>query len=1065
MSGSRLPASNTKTADSDSELIAEKTRSVGLIGLFARHKVAANMLMMMMILSGIIALKLLNIQYFPNADPTIINVITVWGGASTEDIEDAITTPLEQRLRNVEDIEQITSTSVSGNSAITLALESGADLILTLDRVQREIDAFTNRPQDAEDTIVRTGGHFETIARILIKGDVSKGELRALAYQFEEDLLARGVDSIEFTGLPSQDIQITIQAEELKTLGLSLGDVAERIRSISQDQPAGLVGKDDGTRELRSLGKRRDPASFAEIPIVSTAQSQLNLGAIATISRGARQREPYVTVLGQPAIVLTLKRAQSGNSLKAAKIMQEWVAETLPTIPPNIKVQVFNERWTLIKGRIDLMIKNGGGGLVLVLIILFLFLSGRVAFWVAVGIPVSFMATLAVMYLAGSSINMISLFALIMALGIIVDDAIVVAEDAQAHFEMGEGGVQAAEGGAKRMLAPVMASSLTTIAAFLPLMLVGGFMGRLMFAIPLVIIAVIVASLIESFLVLPGHLRHAFKGKHRARRSVIRQRLDTGFERFRDRIFRPMVRATLQFRWATIFFSLLLLSLAVGLFVGGRLSWTFFPSPESTTVNANVRFVAGTSDATTNAFLVHLEQSLVETIDDLGDGVVETWYVNHRALGGRLSRTRGDRVGGVYVELTSPDSRDITNQAFVKHWRQKVNVPAGVESFTLAAWRSGGSSTDLEIRLVGQQPAQMKRAAIALAQNLRNINGVSAVDDDLAYGREQLIFSLTPAGQAVGLTISDIARQLRAGFEGLLVQRFQDGRDEVEVRLSLPEKNRNTLSSLNSFPLRSPGGEFLPLDSVVKWSTQQGFETLRHADGLLAVSVSANVDESVSNTQAISEQLKAETLPLIAAEYGVEATLEGKAKRQRDTLADLKLGLKIGLVLIYLVLAWVFSSYGWPILVMLIIPFGITGAIFGHWAMGMNLTILSLFGLFGLSGIVVNDSIILVTFYRQLREQGIAISAALEEAACQRLRAVLLTSFTTVAGLTPLLFETSRQAQFLIPMVLSIASGLAFSTFLILFLLPAMLSVYENTLEWFPEKLIKKPLQTDESKS
>ncbi len=1029
-----------------------ESHSGGLIGIFARHKVAANMLMAMMILAGIVALKLLNIQFFPSADPTIVTVTTAWGGASTEDIESALTTPLEQRLRNVEDIKQITSTSVSGLSAITLELDSGADLLLSMDRIQREVDGFSNMPQDAEDTIIKSGGHFETVARLLLSGDVALGELRSLAYRFEEELLARGIDRIEFTGMPSEDILITLEPEQLKELGLSLNQLAERIRKVSQDQPAGLVGKDDGTRELRSLGKRRDPAAFADIPVISHQQGQLELGAFADIKRGSRQREAYVTKQGQPAIVLTLKRAESGNSLEAARLMQEWKDATLTTLAPNIEVQVFNERWTLIKGRIDLMIKNGGGGLVLVLIILFLFLSGRVAFWVAVGIPVSFMATLAVMYLAGSSINMVSLFALIMALGIIVDDAIVVAEDAQAHFEMGEGGVQASEGGARRMLAPVMASSLTTIAAFLPLMLVGGFMGRLFFAIPLVIVSVILASLIESFLVLPGHLRHAFKGAHKKRRARLRKSLDRGFDFFKDRLFRRLVRITISYRWTTIAVSASLLLLAVGLFMGGHIKWTFFPSPESTTVNANVRFVAGTSDAITNDFLTQMEQSLMETIAEIDEAVVETWYVNHRSLGGRQSRTRGDRVGGIYVELTAPDSRDTSSAEFVQRWQKKINVPSGVESFTLAGRRTGGSSTDLEVRLVGQEPARMKQAALALAESLRGLPGVSSVDDDLAFGREQLIFSLQAAGQAQGLTLSDVAQQLRAAYEGVLVQRFQDGRDEVEVRVSLPEAYRNALSSLDTLSIRTPDGEFLPLATVAKWETRQGFETLHHADGLLAVSVTANVDEAISNAQSISEQLKAATLPQLTAEYGVVASLEGRAKRQRDTLADLKLGLQIGLILIYLVLAWVFASYGWPILVMMIIPFGITGAVLGHWAMGMNLTLLSLFGLFGLSGIVVNDSIILVTFYRQLREQGVAIDIALEEAACQRLRAVLLTSMTTVAGLAPLLFETSRQAQFLIPMALSIASGLAFATLLILILLPSLLSVYENLLAWFAKK-------------
>lgn len=1024
----------------------KSSQNEGLIGLFARHKVAANMLMAMMILVGFIALKKLNIQFFPSADPHFISVNTSWGGASTEDVETAITTPLEQRLRNVENIKQITSTSVSGFSSILLELENGADLILSIDRVQREVDRFVSLPKDAEKTEVQYTGHFETVARILLSGDMALTELRDLAYQFEAGLLSQGIDRIEFKGLPSQDIHITLEPEQLRSLDLDLAQVAQRIRNVSQDVPAGLVGKGEGTRELRSLGKRRDPGEFADISLINTTRSQVKLGDVATIKKGSRQREPYVTKAGKSAIVLTLKRAENGNSLMAAKNLEIWKNKTLPTLPPTITVQVFDERWTLIKGRIDLMLRNGGGGLVLVLLILFLFLSGRVAFWVAVGIPVSFMATLAVMYVMGGSINMISLFALIMALGIIVDDAIVVAEDAQAHFEMGEGSVEAARGGALRMLAPVMASSLSTIAAFLPLMLVGGFMGRLMFAIPLVIISVILASLVESFLVLPGHLRHAFNKARQSRRSNIRNRLDAGFETFKDKVFRPMIRMAISFRWTTISFAAFLMMLAIGLFLGGRLSWTFFPSPESTSINANVRFVAGTSDKTTNHFLRHLEQTLQTTIEQLPDDVVQTWYVNHRSLGGRLGSTRGDRVGGVYVELTPPDVRAVTNDQFVKKWRELISVPPGVQSFTLAARRTGGSSTDMEIRLVGQQASQMKFAALELAEALRTFGGVNAVDDDLSFGREQLIFDLSSAGLAQGLTISGVSEQIRAAFEGVLVQRFQDGRDDVEVRLSLPESAQATLSSLDVLPIRTPSGEFVPLSTIAHWNTQQGFENLRHAEGLLAVSVTANVDESINNVQNISVQLKKEILPKIAAKYGVEASLQGRAKRQRDTLADLKLGLKLGLVLIYLVLTWVFSSYGWPLLVMSIIPFGVAGAIFGHWAMGMNLTILSLFGLFGLSGIVVNDSIILVTFYRQLRDKGMAINQALEEAACQRLRAVLLTSLTTVAGLTPLLFETSRQAQFLIPMALSIASGLAFATLLILFLLPSLLSVYEHAV-------------------
>ncbi|MDH3452515.1 MAG: efflux RND transporter permease subunit, partial [Gammaproteobacteria bacterium] len=417
----------------------------------------------------------------------------------------------------------------------------------------------------------------------------------------------------------------------------------------------------------------------------------------------------------------------------------------------------------------------------------------------------------------------------------------------------------------------------------------------------------------------------------------------------------------------------------------------------------------------------------------------------HGASSGRGRSISGPRIGSVYVELSAPDERQTTNAEFVRAWRKRVRQTAGVESLTIASRRTGPSSRDLDVRLTGSDPENVKAAALQLAEAIKAVPGTSAVDDDLPYGREQLIYELTPAGAALGLSIASLGKQLRTAYEGAVVQRFQDGADEVEVRIELPQHQQQRLRSLDELPIRLPQGDFAPLASVARWSHKQGFENLRHAGGRLAANVSANVDPAVASVDAIESALRETTLAQLAQAYGIDYSFEGRSRRQRDTLSDMRTGMAIGLLLIYLVLAWVFSSYGWPLLVMTAIPLGLSGAILGHWAMGMNLTILSLFGFFGLSGIVVNDSIILVTFYKRLRAAGTAVGEALIEAACQRLRAVLLTSLTTIAGLTPLLFETSRQAQFLIPMATSIAFGLAFATILILVVLPAMLSVYE---EW-----------------
>ncbi|MFZ9039404.1 MAG: efflux RND transporter permease subunit [Gammaproteobacteria bacterium] len=1018
--------------------------TTSLLGVFARHRVAANLLMVMMLLSGVIALDKLNVQFFPNFELDQISVSTVWSGASSEDIESGLTIPLEQRLRGIDNLKEMTSTSATGTSGITLEFEENADIGFALDEVKKQIDNFNNFPEDAEETQVAQLVRYESVARILISGPDQIDELRMLARQFERELIDAGIDKVDIAGLPTQQLQIEISAEQMQRLGVGLDELARRIDLESQDLPAGLIGVEDGAREIRSQNQRRTPQDFTNLAIVSEADKRIHLGDIAEVRSGYLPGSPTISLDGKKAVVLTLRRNESGDSLEAAEILENWLQKTRAQLPPSIKVQVFNERWQLIKDRILLLVKNGAGGLVLVLLILYLFLSARVAFWVAVGIPVSFMATLAVLHLVGGSINMISLFALIMALGIIVDDAIVVGEDAQAHFDMGEDPLMASEGGARRMLAPVLASSLTTVAAFLPLMLIGGRMGSIMLAIPIVIVCVIIASLIESFLILPGHLRHAFVHDRGVKHSRFKQRLDRGFEQLRERWFRRLVRVAIEFRWTTIACAIGFLLFAAGLFLGGKTGWQFFPSPESTTVYANVRFVSGTSGEVVEKFIDQVEAELRNTIDNIDETVVSTYYRQHASTVGRGRQITGERIGAIYVELLGSDQRETDNPSFIRNWRSRIEVPAGVESFQITSRRVGPARRDLNLRLTGSTPHVLKSAALDLAQTLETVPGVSAIDDDLPYGREQLIYELSPAGAALGLSITDIGRQLRAAYDGIILERFQLGADEVEVRLQLPTVEQRKLDSLLQLPIKLPNGEFVALESVVNWRSAQGFETLRHFNGRLSVDVSADVDTSLNNTAEIVNDLQQFTLPELSSKYGINYSVEGRSASQRETFADMRVGAIIALTLMYLVLAWVFSSYGWPFLVMLVIPLGLTGAVIGHWIMGMNLTILSMFGFFGLSGIVVNDSIILVIFYRQLRDKGMAVRAALEEAACQRLRAVLLTSLTTIAGLTPLLFETSRQAQFLIPMAVSIAFGLAFATMLILLVVPTMLSIYED---------------------
>jgi len=1018
-----------------------------LLGIFAHHRVAANLLMLLMILAGLWGLSKLNTQFFPDFTLDIINVSVEWRGATAEDVETAITVPLEQTLRSVDSLHEMTSTSADGISAVSLEFDEGTDMDTAMEQVKEDVALLRTLPQTSEKPEISRVVRYEPVARVLVSGPADPAGLRHLVRGMESDLLARGIAKVTITGLPKQEIAIQIPSARLAQLGMTLDQVADRVEALSRDLPAGTVGRDEAGRQLRSLDQRRTSEGFAQLPLRADERGRLlRLGDIATIERRPQDGEVAVRYQGKPAVELQLFRAEHGDSLKAAHILDQWLTAVRPQLPAGVTVKAFDQSWELIDERINLMLKNGGSGLLVVMAILFLFLNGRVAWWVTAGIPVSFLATLGIIYVAGGSINMISLFALIMALGIIVDDAIVVGEDALTHYQSGEPALTAAEGGARRMQIPVLASSLTTVAAFLPLMLVSGPIGKILFAIPFVIICVLAASLVESFYVLPGHLRHAFLKMHKHTSSPLRQRLDERFDHYRDHWFRPLVTRAVAYRGTTIAALVAVMIVCIGLLAGGRIGFEFFPSPEGTVLYANVAFAAGTPRQRVSDFVNELEQSLDATDKSLGGGLVKTdvaYLGRNTAAGGGFTRD-GDRFAYIMVELIDPDHRDVRNPQFIKAWKAHIRMPPGMENFTISERFAGPPGRAIDVRLTGDSAARVKSAAVALADTLKTVPGVNAIEDDMAYGQEQLIYHLTPAGKALGLTVDSVGRQLRAAYDGRLAQLFQQGADEVEVRVMLPDAERNRMASLQTLTLALPDGRHVPLTSVVTLTSRQGFEALRHDQGKLAVHVTADVDKSLNSADRILESLDKDVLPGLRAKYGVKTSFAGRAQDQAETMSDMRRGALFGLVLIYIILAWVFASYGWPLVVMSAIPFGLVGAIVGHWVMGIDLTLLSLFGLFGLSGIVVNDSIILVTFYKHLRQQGMAVQEAIIEAACQRLRAVLLTSLTTIGGLAPLLFETSLQAQFLIPMAVTISFGLMFSTVLVLLVVPAILSVHES---------------------
>ncbi len=840
-------------------------------------------------------------------------------------------------------------------------------------------------------------------------------------------------------------MQLETDSGTLASLGLTLDKLGDRILSQARDLPAGTAGRKDGERQLRSLEQGRSQADIANILIaVDGSPVGLRLGDIMTIRDQVDPKAAYLTFQGQHAVGLTPQRTEIDSTLKMADITTAWIAEARQTLPVGTELIVLDERWKYLNDRIDLLLKNGLTGLLLIIIILYLFLNKRVAFWVTLGIPVSFLATLGILWVIGGTINMISLFGMIMALGVIVDDAIVVGEDTLSLYQSGQTPLNAALNGSGRMLAPVLSSSLTTIAAFTPLLIVGGVIGSILKDIPIIIICVIIASLIECFLILPGHLQQSLNRGGRVDEGIIRRSLDRGFVNFRDNLFKPFVTVILKAPALTLVTALSIFILSVGLISGGRIKFTFFPSIDGTTLWAGAQFTVGTTPEDVDRFLNHLEETAKEVNSQFNGTIIRHALQQHGQLSGPGIRGGiGDHYGTLMVyhkgELDGP-----ANDVIIDAWREKIQLPGGIEKFSIRQAQGGPPSKPIEIKLTGGSAENLKIASLEIQNILKRYPGVSNIDDDLPFGAEQLVVKITPQGRQLNLSSQQLARQLRGAFEGRTLQTFYEDGVEVDVLLSLTKTERDRLSTLDQLPIVTPTGEIVPLPVVASFESRQGLDKLRRTNGQMSVVVSADVNNLIANAAEILTEIQKSNLIEITAKHGLKSNIQGRAQDQKETFADMKIGAAMALIMIYVILAWVFSSYSWPFAVLISIPLGLTGAIGGHWFMGLDLTILSLFGFFGLSGIVINDSIILVDTYRRLIDIGENHIDAIVEASCLRFRAVLVTSLTTIGGLTPILFETSPQAQFLIPMATTIVFGLAYGTILVLMVVPSILSLIER---------------------
>lgn len=1095
----------------------------GFVDYVVHHANAANLIMVVMVLFGAYGLSKLNTQFFPTVTVDRVTVSITWAGASAEDVTSNILEVVEPELRFLDNLDEIVSYGREGGGTVVLEFIEGADMQKALSDTEQAISGITTLPEDSETPTITASTFTDSVATLALRGPFSEQALKHFARQIRDDLLDRGIDKVELLGYRSPEYVVEIPERELRRLDLTISGIAGLVAGNTVDVPAGSL---DGAveRQIRAMAEEKSAESIGRVEVKSLASGEKTvISDIGTVVRDYDESENQGFSKGTRAIEIEVKRVESTDTLKAAAILDDYLEEVRPQLPPTLEVLKYDVRADAVKGRITLLLENGLSGLVLVVAILFLFLNARVAFWVAAGIPVAMMATLGMLWLLGESINMISMFGLIMMLGVIVDDAIVVGEHTATRQALGDGPEEAAINGARTMLAPIIAASATTIAAFLPIFLIGDVLGQIMGTLPVVVVAVVIASLIECFFILPGHLAHAlgrrpgwnwwrvvimagapalflsglarqpdmsvppyldplavpmrtvmetvgafgfeaiiifvcfvaamtaeagFQALRRRRTrqqteerpSWFRRGFDAGFVWVRDNPFRGVVKIAVNWRYVTFAIAIACLILAIGLVRGGRVGFTFFPSPEAENLTASIFFHAGIPEAEAISGIRQIEAALWDVNARLAAERGEQMVVSSYATLGQAGDNRGDNVANINVQLTRSEERETRTPEIVREWRAAVPQIPGTSRVAIAERRGGPPGRDLDVRLTGAPLKDLKAAALLLQDELSAFPGTSAVADDLPFGKPELLVDLTPRGRALGFTVESAARQIRDAFQGNIARRFAEGDEEVTVRVRQAIGEGGT-SALRRLSLRAPNGEFVPLTEVVNLRDSQGFSLILRRDGQTVVTVVADVDSTVTSNNEIIASLSEEFLPRLADSYGLEYSFAGKAEEQANAFSDLLTGVLMAVAGIYIILAAIFASYSRPIVVMSIIPFGVVGAVVGHYLMGFNLTILSFIGLLGLAGILVNNSIILVARYEERRATGESLRQAAIEASCDRLRAVILTSLTTIGGLLPLMFETSLQAQFLLPMAITIVFGLATATVLVLVLVPALLTV------------------------
>ncbi len=1043
-----------------------------MITWFTRNGVAANLLMFIIVVGGLISLAVVKLELFPPISLDTVQVRVPYPGAAPEEVEEGIILRIEEEIQDIEGIKKITSSATENFGNVNVEVERGYDTREILDEVKIRVDAIDTFPEQAEEPIVKELLAKQDVLAIAITGDTDESTLKELAERVRDDLTAiEGISQVTVGGVREYEISIAVPEYNLRRYNLTFDEVAAAVRQNSLDLPGGTVRTEGGEILLRTQGQAYTGEEFRRLVLRTEPDgTRILLGDVADVVDGFVDQPLMTRFNGEPASIVTVFAVGDQSPLDVSRKVNAYVERSAALFPPEITLKSWRDVSFYLEGRLQLMINNGAIGLLLVLIVLTLFLRPSLAFFVSLGIPVSFLGTLAIMPFFDVSVNMISLFGFILVLGIVVDDAIVVGESVFTEFQHNGPGVASAIAGSERVAVPVVFAVLTTVVAFIPIFFISGFMGKLMLYIPAVVIPTLMWSLVQSKLVLPYHLSlcrvNAHNGPDRepARRNILARvqlKFANGLETFIKRQYRPFLHKALRARYMTLAIFVGALLITVALVAGNWVRFVFFPGVPSDYIVATLVMPEGTPFSTTREAVERMDRALQDLKQDVqreggGDPFLHEFISigQSQFLGGgpagAQSSTAASNIGEIVLELRKSETRQISATRLSSMWRERIGVIPGARelSFQDEAASAGGAPVD--IQLAGPNFETLQNIAEQLKDRLRGYDGLFDIRDSYASGKEEVELRILPSAEIAGLTLADLARQVRQAFYGEEAQRVQRGRNDVKVMVRYPDAERRTLETLEDMRIRTPSGLRVPFSEVAHADYGQGFSTIRRVDRHRVINVRADAEKKTTDVNAILKEITETELPSILADHpGVSFSLEGESREQAESFSSLLRGFAFVLFAIYCMMAVPFKSYLQPLIVMIVIPFGLVGAVLGHLLVGKTLSLLSVLGMVALAGVVINDSLVLVDYINRRRREGMSLKEAVRESGAARFRPILLTSLTTFAGLTPILLEGSLQAQFLIPMATSLAFGVLFGTLITLVLVPALYIILEDIKHLF----------------